>query len=70
MTGASRDLRAVDELCRLATVARSLGCQAHLVGVDAELQELLQLAGVADVLLPCPATERHPDRDDRGGDLR
>jgi anti-anti-sigma regulatory factor len=57
---ASRDLRAVDELCRLATTVRRLGCRAHLVGVDAELQELLELAGVTDVLLGCPASDDRP----------
>ena len=28
------DLRTVDELCRLAVVARGLGCRFHLVGTD------------------------------------
>jgi hypothetical protein len=49
------DLRAVDDLCRLAAAARRLGCRAHLVGADADLHALLELAGVADVLGECPA---------------
>ncbi len=49
------DLRAVDDLCRLAAAARRLGCRAHLVGADADLHALLDLAGVADVLGECPA---------------
>jgi anti-anti-sigma regulatory factor len=52
------DLLAVDELCRLAATARQLGCRAHLVGADADLHALFELAGVADVLLRCPAD--HP----------
>jgi hypothetical protein len=49
------DLRAVDDLCRLAAAARRLGCRAHLVDADADLRALLDLAGVADVLCQCPA---------------
>jgi hypothetical protein len=52
------DLLAVDELCRLAATARRLGCRAHLVGADADLHALFELAGVADVLLRCPADRR------------
>jgi len=54
MTGG--DLRTVDELCRLAVVARGLGCRVHLVGTDPELRSLLDLAGLDDVLAECPAT--------------
>jgi hypothetical protein len=53
----TRDLGAVDELCRLAAAARRLGCRAHLVDADADLRALLDLAGVADVLCECPASE-------------
>ena len=57
------DLRAVDELCRLAVAARRLGCRVHLSGTPAHLRELLDLAGVSDVLSDCPAemdpTTRH-----------
>lgn len=56
------DLLAVDELCRLAAVARRLGCRAHLVGADAELHALLDLAGVAEIVLACPCDRPQPDR--------
>ena len=49
------DLRTVDELCRLAVVARVLGCRVHLVGTDPELRSLLDLTGLDDVLAECPA---------------
>jgi hypothetical protein len=49
------DLGTIDELCRLATTVRGLGCRAHLVGADEHLWSLLDLAGVADVLCACPA---------------
>lgn len=65
------DLVAVDELCRLAATARRLGCRAHLVGVDDELHALLELAGVADVLVRCPAdAAMGPDSRQPSGDLR
>ncbi len=52
------DMVDVDELCRLAATARRLGCRAHLVGADRDLFELLELAGVADVLVGCPGAGR------------
>jgi anti-anti-sigma regulatory factor len=64
------DLRALDELCRLAVAARRLGCRVHLTGTDPELRELLDLAGVGDVLGECPADDRPPDPTPPGGDLR
>jgi hypothetical protein len=65
------DIGTVDELCRLATLVRRLGCRVHLAGADAELCELLELAGVADVLLPCPAAETpNPGTCACRGDLR
>ena len=47
-------LETIDELCRLALLAGRLGCRVLLVDVDPELRELLQLAGVSDVLLEAP----------------
>jgi ABC-type transporter Mla MlaB component len=49
------DLQAVDELCRLAVAARRCGCSVHLSGADPRLRELIDLAGVDDVLVSCPA---------------
>jgi hypothetical protein len=66
----SPDLREVDELCRLATVARRLGCLVHVVGADDELRELLELSGVADVLLTCPAEQPNPLAPHSRGDVR
>ena len=44
-------MEAVDELCRLALSAGRLGCRVVLVDVDPELRDLLELAGVDEVLL-------------------
>lgn len=70
----SPDLGDVDELCRLAGAARRLGCRAHLVGADADLHSLLELAGVADVLCACPTADPagRPNSDPSGAgtDLR
>lgn len=51
----SADLRAVDDLCRLAVAARRWGCRIHLACADDDLRDLLELAGVDDVLGVCPA---------------
>ena len=48
------DLSVVDELARLQLAARRLGCSIVLRGVGVELAELLNFAGLADVL---PAVE-------------
>ena len=45
------DMEAVDELCRLALSAGRLGCRVVLVDVEPELRDLLELAGVDEVLL-------------------
>jgi hypothetical protein len=66
----SPDLRSVDELCRLGQTLRKLGCGIHLVDIDPELKELLELAGVADVLGECPAAAPSPDSNPTDGALR
>jgi anti-anti-sigma regulatory factor len=48
------DVEPVDELCRLALTARRLGCRVVLVDVDPELRELLEIAGVDEILLADP----------------
>ena len=48
-------LGAVGELCRLVLAARRLGCRVLLVDVDPALRDLVELAGLADVLLGTPA---------------
>lgn len=50
----------VDELCRLASTARRLGCRIHLLGATTDLRDLIDLAGVGDVLGECPA-DRSPE---------
>ena len=44
------DLSVVDELARLQLAARRLGCSIVLRGVGVELAELLDFAGLTDVL--------------------
>lgn len=45
------DLAAVHELCRLALVARRLGCRVRIESAPPELRALLQLGGVGDLVL-------------------
>ena len=59
------DLRAVDDLCRLALAARRLGCGIHLTGAGAELIALLDRAGVRDVIVACPADTTSTRTEDR-----
>ncbi len=66
----SPDLRAVDDLCRLAVAARRLDCTIHLDGADDDLRALLDLAGVDDVLRECPATRALSNSTPTAGDLR
>lgn len=56
------DLRAVDDLCKLALTARRLGCGVHLTGTGPDLRELIRLAGVDDVLWECPISSPPPAR--------
>ena len=68
------DLQAVDELCRLVLVARRLGCRVQLADVPVDLRALLELAGVADVVLadpdPDPTHDHDPTTSTRSADLR
>jgi hypothetical protein len=61
------ELAAVDDLCRLALVARRLGCRVMLLDVDPGLRDLLVLAGVDAILLSDdgPNDPSNGDRDDR-----
>lgn len=63
------DLATVDDLCRLAVEARRLGCHIHLHEPDRDLWELLDLAGVADVVRACPVTRGPSDPDGDSGGL-
>lgn len=59
------DLRAVDELCNLARAVQRLGCRVRLEGATDELRDLLDLAGVTDLLL-----DDQPGFEPNGADLR
>ncbi len=48
------DIEAIDELCRLAVHTGRLGCRVRLVDVSPALRDLLELAGVDDLLLGDP----------------
>jgi len=43
-------LATIDQLARLALAARQLGCQVHLRHANPALLELIELAGLADIL--------------------
>lgn len=45
------DLADVDVLCRLVLAARRVGCRVLLADVEPDLAELLDLAGVGDVIV-------------------
>jgi hypothetical protein len=46
------DLRTLDRLARVALLARRRGGCVQLCGVSEELRELIELAGLSEVLLP------------------
>jgi hypothetical protein len=59
---AASDLRTVDALARLALVAKELGCRVQLDHASLELRELLEFAGLADVVPCVPASGVEPRR--------
>lgn len=50
VAGVDADAVAVDALARLALAARRRGCRVRLAGISAELRELIELAGLTEVL--------------------
>jgi ABC-type transporter Mla MlaB component len=50
VAGVDADAVAVDALARLALAARRRGCRVRLAGASRELLELIELAGLAEVL--------------------
>ena len=44
------NLATIDQLARLELAARQLGCRLHLRHLNAAVLELIELAGLADVL--------------------
>jgi hypothetical protein len=59
--GQNPDLWAVDQLARLQLAARRLGCSLRLRGAPSRLRELIDLAGLSDILTTEPVSG------DRGG---
>lgn len=58
-------LATIDQLARLALAARQLGCQVYLRHANAALLELIELAGLADVLRV--EVEREPEEGEEPG---
>jgi STAS domain len=56
--GVVADAKTVDALARLALIARRHECQAQLCHASEELRELIEFAGLSDVLGPAPLTPR------------
>ncbi len=48
--GLHADAAALDALARLALIARRHTCQVSLFGLSRELEDLIELAGLSDVL--------------------
>jgi hypothetical protein len=60
------DAAAVDALCRLQLAVRRLGCALSLRHVSVELCELIELAGLAEVLRVEPQRQAE-EREERPG---
>jgi ABC-type transporter Mla MlaB component len=56
--GAAADAVTIDALARLGLAARRHGYQVRLRGTSAELRDLLEFVGLADVLLPREGADR------------
>jgi ABC-type transporter Mla MlaB component len=50
VAGVNADGIAIEALARLALLARRRGCRLRLAGISAELSELIEFAGLAEVL--------------------
>jgi hypothetical protein len=48
--GQNPDLWVVDQLARLQLAARRLGCSLRLRGAPSQLRELIELAGLSDII--------------------
>ena len=58
VAGLPDDAGALDALARLALIARRHGCAPRLIHVSPTLRELIEFAGVTDVLMPGGSTPR------------
>jgi hypothetical protein len=54
--GQNNDLRVVEKLARLQLAARRLGCSLRLRGAPSQLRELIDLAGLSDILTAEPVS--------------
>jgi len=61
------DVGVVEALARLALAARRTGLELALVGVGSELRELIELAGLGQVLLGGEAVRQAEQREQAGG---
>jgi ABC-type transporter Mla MlaB component len=59
------DLGTVEALCELQRAAQRLGCTVRVHDASAELREVINLAGLAEVLLADPEGPR--EAENRGG---
>jgi hypothetical protein len=60
-------LATIDQLARLALAARRGGGRLHLRHANAAMMELIDLAGLAEVLPLCVEVEREPEEGEQPG---
>jgi len=61
--GQNPDLSVVDQLARLQLAARRVGCSLRLRGASSQLRELIDLAGLSDIVTDAAGLEStDPDR--------
>ena len=58
--GQNPDLWMVDELARLQLAARRLGCSLRLRGAPSQLRELIELAGLSDIITDAGPVSTNP----------
>lgn len=68
MVGRRPDLALLDALARLQLAARRLGCSIRLRNPCPELCELLDLVGLADLLVGEPGSALEAGREAEGGE--
>ncbi len=56
--GLAADATTIDALARLALIARRHGCEPQLCHASQELRDLIQFAGLTEVLAPAPLKPR------------
>lgn len=61
MSSPGDEAHVVDVLSRLVLAARRLGCRVHLTDVDPALRATLELTGVEELIVECPAAAPSSD---------